>query len=290
MRLHAGSAGWPLAIVFWAAVAAGPFALWRRGQLLLALLVPATLFGQFAGLLALAPELDSPMLATRAFLVTLPVSLLAVAAAVDSALARFGLEAGGRRTAALAALATVALLAGPYLDLGFWRSSFRQHDDYILFTRERPAITPATLPSFYRELGQHPEGELVELPWHPFWGFGHAIPAYQEHHRRAVVVANSEPLARDPRVALQRYVLAEPAALLASGGRYAIVHLDLELEERTARAARGRPDETRPHPKVWRALRREARRARQQLDAAWGPADYDDGVVVVWDLARVRSS
>lgn len=290
MRLHAGSAGSLVALGFWAVVAAGPVELWRRGQLLLALLVPTALLGHVAGLLVLAPELDSPILATRAFLVTLPMSLLGAAAGIDGVLARWRVDSGGRRAAALGCLAAALLWAGPYLDGGFWRSSFRQHDDYILFTRERPAITPATLPSFYRELGQHPEGELVELPWHPFWGFGHAIPAYQEHHRRAVVVANSEPLARDPRVALQRYVLAEPAALLASGGRYAILHLDLELEERTARAARGRPDETRPHPKVWRALRREARRARQQLDAAWGPADYDDGVVVVWDLARVRSS
>jgi hypothetical protein len=240
------------------------------------------------GLLILAPELDSPTLATRAFLVTLPMSLLAAAAGVDAGLARLGWWAGPRRVAALAALGAGLLLAGPYADAGFWQTSFRQHDDYIVFTRGRPQLAQDALPAFYRELPSLPAGGVVELPWHPFWGFGHAIPAYQEHHGRAVTVSNAEPLASEPRLALGRYRLARPGALLASDARYAIVHLDLELEERGVRARRDRPDETRPQPTVWRALRLEGLRIHQALDAAWGPPDRSDSVVAVWDLDRIR--
>jgi len=290
MRLHAGSAGSLVALAYWAAVVAGPFELWRRGQPLLALLVPATVLGQVVGLLVISPELDSPILATRAFLVTLPFSLLGAAAGLDALFTRLRAASGARRVAALACLAVVVLWAGPYGDRGFWRSSFRQHDDYILFTRSRPELTRSALPAFYRELDSESAGGLVELPWHPSWGFGHAVPAYQEQHGRAVLVANAEPLVRHPRLALRRYLVATPAALLASGGRYAVIHLDLEREERAARAGRSEPDPTRPHPTIWQALRWEARRAQRRFDSAWGPADYDDGVVAVWDLARIRSS
>jgi hypothetical protein len=289
-RLHAGSSGWLVAGLFWLLAFAGPLALWQRGVRSLALLVPGTWLGQGLGLLLLAPQLDSPTLATRAFLVTLPMSLLGVAAGTDAALGRLGWTTGRSRTLGLASMGLVALLAGPYRDPGFWGTSFRQHDDYIIFTNARPALPRDALPAYYRKLETEPGGALVELPWHPFWGFGHAVPAYQEHHGRAVWVANAEPLARASAVRLRRYVLADPGALLATGARYAVVHYDLEREESAARAARGRPDDTRPHPKIWAALRREAERVRRELDSLWGPPDYDDGVVAVWDLARIRAS
>ena len=290
LRLHAGSAWWFPALVFWGAALAGPWLLWARDCGIAALLAPAALVGQSVGLAVLAPELGSPTLAARAMLVTLPFSLLAFVAALDAGLVRrIPANLIGRR-AGLAVLGAVSLLASPYADRGFWTTSFRHHDDYLIFTRARPKLPEASVPDFYRTLRGGPPGGLVELPWHPFWGFGHAVPAYQERHGRSVVVANGEGLARSPGLGLRTYRSDAPRSLLASGQRYAVVHLDLAGEERVARGARGFPDRTRPHPAIWQALRNEGARSRRELDSAWGPPDYEDGMIAVWDLERIRSS
>lgn len=289
LRLHAGTPWSAAAIGFWGLVIAGWGVLWARGQRLLALLTAGAVAGQIAGLWVLAPKLDSPTLSVRAFLVTLPMSLFGLAAALDWGLERVAARTGWGRKHLLAGVALAGLLTSPYLDRGFWSTSFRQHDDYLLFSRERPRFSSAALPAFYRELSSWPDGALVELPWHPFWGFGHAVPAYQERHGRVVWVANEEPLAGDPRLALRRYVAARPGPLLSSGARYAVVHLDLEPEEQVARTSRNRADETRPQPFVWAALREAGARARDRFDAAWGPPDWEGGGVVVWDLERIRA-
>lgn len=295
IQLHAGTRSRLLAAAFGAAVGAGPVLLWRRGRPASALVLGSAVLGQGVGLAMLAPELGSPTLLARALLVTLPFSLLAAVVTLDVLAASAARGRVAVRAAAIASVALAFVATGPWVDVGTWRTSFRHHDDHLVFTRARPQLGREGLPVFYREvvLRAAEAGEragLVELPWHPFWGFGHAIPAYQQQHRQPVTVANAEPFVADARLALRSYVAAQPAALLATGRRYAVVHLDWEREERAARRSRPGPDPVRPHPAVWQALRDEGARLRRALDRAFGPPDYEDGVVAVWDLARVRSS
>lgn len=288
LQLHAGTP-WPaVAALFWALVLLGWGLIWRGGRRELAVAAPGVLMGQVVGLLLLAPKLDSPTLAMRAFLVTLPVTLLSLTFALDSGIQAASERFRCRRGPLLTGLAAALVLCSPYLDRGLWQTSFRQHDDYLLFTRGRPSVGLDALPPLYRTLGRGPEGAIIELPWHPFWGFGHAFPAYQETHGRAVWVANDEPLAGHPQLLLRRYLRAQPGVLAASDARYAVVHLDLEQEERRVRAARDRPDETRPQGAVWAALRASGQEIRGRLGAAWGPPDMEDRAIAIWDLERVR--
>ena len=286
--MHAGVRPLLAGIVLWLLAAAGCVALWRDGRRDLAVYLPVGLVGQLVGLYLLAPDLGSSLFAARAFLVALPLALLAGAAGADGAVRKLGL-AGRRRTAALAALVISIVAAGPLADRAFWTTSFRQHDDFVTFTHSRPRLREDQVPGFYLPLESAVPGALIELPWHPFWGFGHSVPAYQERHGRRVIVGNLDDLALRPELAWRSYVRAEPAAILAAPAAFAVVHLDFEREEQVARLARGEPDRVRPHPQHWARLRREAETIRAMLDSAWGPPDYDDGAVAAWNLERVRA-
>ena len=283
-QLYAGTTSPQLALGLAGVVAAGIWRLWRRAESdrSVALLVAGAPLVQWVGLALLAPRLDSPILAARAMLVALPWLALAVAVALAD------LHRPDWRRFAPALCAVVALLAGPFFDAGYWRSSFQLHDDYIAFTRPRPDLGQAALPELYGQL--EGEGGLVELPWHPFWGFGHAVPAYQEVHGREVWVSNAQPLGSDPRMRWRRFQPQDPAQLLKGEARYAVLHLDMEEEESRARAAMGPDAAVRPQPHHWELLRREGIRARRMLATAWGLPDLEDADVAIWDLARLRRS
>lgn len=287
-QLHAGVAG-PGALVVGALAVLGAAIGWRRGGGARALVGCAVggIAAQLVGLAVLAPKLDSPVVAARAWLVALPAAALCVALGVEAVAART------RRPVLVAAAAIAALVAaGPLPDAGRWRSAFRHHDDYLLFTRSRARLAPPALPRFYAELasGARERGAVVEAPWHPFWGFGHAVPAYQEVHGEDVIVANDEDYARTDTFAWRNAVALAPAPVLRTRARWLVLHLDLEREETALRAARGAAAPARAHGEVWRVLRARAARARRDLERAYGPPDARGGGLVVWDLARVRAS
>jgi hypothetical protein len=294
-QLASGVASVGLAVIFWLLAAAGLVALARRNAAF-ARLTAVLVGGQLLGLWLLAPKLDSPLLASRAVLVALPWVLLWVACglgALASVAAR--LEP---RAAAVPAVALLAVLfaSGPFARGDFWRSSFQQHDDHLLFSRARPGPDPETVPAFYRSLSDPSDssarrGErsaLVEFPWHPFWGFGHAVPSYQEAiHGRRVRVSNAEPFTRDRRLALHNFVAFTPAALLASDAAWAVVHLDLEAEERRARERLQL--RVKPREREWQVLRALAAVGSADLEGRFGPPDHREEALVAWDLVRLRA-
>jgi hypothetical protein len=120
------------------------------------------------------------------------------------------------------------------------------------------------------------------VPWQPVWRFGRALPRYQLVHGREVVVATFVPLFGSSPMALRNVVPATPRELAASRARWLVVHRDLGAEEDAIAA------EPYPAP-LRRTLRSQAARLSAELRRAWGPPDYRDPAVLVWDLARVRS-
>src|SRR5207253_5421715 len=93
---------------------------------------------------------------------------------------------------------------------------------------------------------------------------------------------------RDPRIAFRNEVPPDPAAFLASPARTVIVHLRLPWEEDRVIGPPGRP--ARPlRPPLRHALRRDGEELAARLAAEWGPPDYGDATVQVWDLQRVRA-
>lgn len=289
-QLHAGVAG-PAAVIVGLVASLGAYRGFRDDGRERALLCCAGIAcaSQAIGLALLSPKLDSPLLLARAFLVALP----ALALFVSVGLAGPPSERGGRRAAVSAAAAFVAwLVAGPLLDPGRLRTSFRHHDDFVVFTRPRAEIPPAELDPFYADLsmGAIERGPVIEIPWHPFWGFGHAIVAYQEVHGEQVIVAMGEGDVGAGALALRNAVALDPVAILETRARHLVVHRDLEREEARARAWRGSAAPARSHDDTWRALRAEAARARALLERAYGPPDRSSAALSVWDLARVRSA
>lgn len=266
-ELQAGTAVAILAGLFWVGAV---FGLWRllKEQRRIAALTGLLVLGQLAGLLWISPlGLDSPLIFHRYALVVLPWLLLWVAAAPDRP-----------RSAVVVSLAL--LLAGPFADRTWWRSSFPHHDDRLAFYVRRPEI-----PNPYLNLGP---GAILEAPWIPVWRVSRAVALYQDAHGREVLTASPEPFLADPRLAFRNLVPLTPEAFLASRARWLVVHRDLGAEEAAI------PDPLwPPRMGVGRRFREtfqaEGQRLPRLLRRAWGKPDFADGRVVVWDLDRVRA-
>jgi hypothetical protein len=291
LQLQAGTAQrWP-GVIFWAAVAAGAAALVRRcPRLGLYLLVVA--LAQPAGILVLSPlGLARLQVLDRYLLPALPVVLLWVAAGLTTPWWPRQERLGrlGQRLAA-AGLAAVWLLAGPFADAGFRASSFQHHNDLVAFTLPCAAAPPGGLPRPYRTLGGPPSAAVVELPWPPAWDFGRSFHVYQEIHGLRVLVAPAAgALPADARLRLRNAVAAEPAALLASGARYVVLHCHLAAEEERLILPAADPPLRRLPPAAGSQLAAFAAGLAARLTSAWGPPDLGDEDVLVWDLKRLRA-
>jgi hypothetical protein len=269
-ELQAGTAVPLLAGLFWLGAA---FGFWRLlgEERRLAAFTGLLVLAQLAGLLWISPlGLDAPLIFHRYALVALPWVLLWVAVTLD----RLWLARG--------ILVLVLVLAGPFTDSTWWRSSFPHHDDRLAFYVPRPG---APLPEAYRKLGP---GAILEAPWIPVWRVSRAVALYQDAHGREVVLASPEPLLADPRLAFRNLVPVAPEALLGSRARWLVVHRDLGAEEAAI------PDLLwPPRMGVGRRFREvfqaEGRRLPRLLRRAWGKPDLADGQLAVWDLDRVRA-
>jgi hypothetical protein len=269
-ELQAGTAVLLLVGLFWVGAA---FGLWRllKEESRLAAFTGLLVVGQLAGLLWILPlGLDAPLIFHRYALVALPWVLLWTAAAL------------GRLRAAGAAGVLILVLASPFADRTWWRSSFPHHDDRLAFYVPPPKVP---LPDVYRKLGP---GAILEAPWIPVWRVSRAVALYQNAHGREVVTASPEPLLADPRLAFRNLVPLTPAAFLASRARWLVVHRDMGAEEEAF------PDLLwPPRMGVGRRFREvfqtEGRRLPPLLRRAWGKPDFVDDGVVVWDLDRVRA-
>jgi hypothetical protein len=285
LRLQAGTSSLPLAGLFWLAALAGLLLMARRRRRF-ALFTLALAAAQLLGIVVLSPiGLASALVLDRYLLPLLPIVLLWVAAALAHPWwPRQGrLGRSGQGLAAAGFLAAL-LVAGPFSDADARTGSFLHHNDWVDFARPRAALPRGELPLPYRAVGG---GAVVELPWPPAWDFGRSFYVYQEVHGLPVRVSPPAGLLDDPRLRLRNWVAPTPEALSASGARWAIVHLRLDLEEDRLRggAARAMPLRQR------RLYAGEGRRLAALLAGRWGPATIADpaGGVLAWDLDRVAS-
>lgn len=291
LQLQAGArAGQRLpALLFWAAAAGGLAALLRRrprwGIYLLTLVL-----AQLLGIRMLSPlGLARLQVLDRYLLPVLPIVLLWVAAGLAHPWwprqGRFG-RAGQRLCAAGLVLAWLS--AGPFAEVDFLASSFMHHNDLVGFAQPRATAPPGGVPRPYLALGGPPDSAIVELPWPPVWDFGRCFYVYQEVHGLRVRVAAAAGAPPAGRLRLHNRVSPEPAALLASGARYVVVHRDLAREEERLRLPPGAPPPRRMTPQLAAELVAAGERSAARLAAAWGPPAFADAGVLAWDLVRVR--
>lgn len=302
LQLLAGSRAPAVAVLFWLLAARGLGVLARRHRGA-AVFTACLVGGQAAALAVSTPYgLGDPLVLARYLLVALPVVLLWVAHGVGQPVGIPGrwLRARSRPgslrgvTAGVAVLFLALLVAtGPFTRPRFRYSSFVHQADFLAFHRSLPRLPPGRIPAFYQALvpasGERARDEaIVELPSHPD-GADRALHLYQDRHRRRVVLGTPVPQLTDPRVAFRNRVAPDPEALLATGGRYLVVHRDLAAEERAVELPPGA--ERRPTLRdrnLARRLRKLAAGWTERLTELWGPPDWREARLVAWDLDRVR--
>ncbi|HEY6324738.1 MAG TPA: hypothetical protein VJA16_24595 [Thermoanaerobaculia bacterium] len=291
LQLQAGArAGQRLpALLFWAAALAGLAVLLRRRRRL-GIYLLALVLAQVLGILALSPlGLARLQVLDRYLLPALPVVLLWVAAGLaDPWWPRQGRLGRAGQWLGAAGLVLAWLSAGPFADAGFRASSFMHHNDMVAFALPRATAPPGGVPRPYLALGGPPGSTIVELPWPPVWDFGRCFYVYQEVHGLRVRVAAAAGAPPAERLRLRNRVSAEPAALLASGARWVVVHRDLAMEEERLELPAGAPPPRRMPPSLAAELAAMGERSAARFAAAWGPPAFADAAVAVWDLARVR--
>jgi hypothetical protein len=299
LQLLAGTTRPLVAVLFWLLAARGLARLASRDR-------AAALFGAFlvaaqcAALAVTTPfGLANPVVLARYLIVALPVVLLWVAHGLEVperwllSLRRPGLARAAAGGAAALVLALL-LATGPFARPGFRDSSFVHHEDFLAFHRPFPRLAAERIPPSYLGLARGPgtrarDQAIVELPSYPEGG-NRALQLYQARHRRQVVLATPIPELNDPRLAFRNRVAPAPAAMLASGARYLVVHRDLEAEELAVELPPGVPRGwNRRQKNLSRHFRTVAAATVERLTAAWGPPDWQDAQVVVWDLGRVRA-
>jgi hypothetical protein len=296
LQLLAGTTRPLVAALFWLLAARGLARLASRDRAA-ALFGALLLAAQCAALAVTTPfGLANPVVLERYLVVALPVVLLWVAHAFElpkrwlrplrhSRLARIAAGTG--------AMVFLALLVatGPFSRPRFRYSSFVHHDDFLAYHRPLPRLPVERIPAFYRDLGPASGGReeaILELPTYPE-GDNRAVHRYQDRHRRQVLVSTPTPELNDRRLALRTRVVPQPGPILASSARYLVVHRDLEAEELAVELPPGVPRGwNRRQQNLSNHFRRVAAATAERLAAAWGPPDWQDARVVVWDLDRVR--
>jgi len=111
---------------------------------------------------------------------------------------------------------------------------------------------------------------------------------YQDVHRRRVLLAPAEPTFFRDELEFANYVEPEPEALAAAPARWLVVHRKSGWE--LDRVHRGRGVGLPLAPRMRSNARRTARRLGGRLERRWGPPDYADEALLVWDLERVRGA
>jgi hypothetical protein len=290
-RLEAGTAAW-LTVLFWIAAAAGAASLARRLPVVTAY-AACLVAAQWLGVVVvLRPSgIDHALVVHRYVLPTLPVVLLAV----SWSLARgwdWGRERRGaaRWLAAGAVAASLAVLSltGPYAaDPGLRLGPFAGTNEAASFVAQTPELPPELVPRIYELIGGEPgHGAVVEAPSRFASYTQGPSAAFARVHGRPVVLAVPDPWVADGRLALRTAAPETPSALLATGARFVVVHLDrprwFRLLEDPGSPAAARPPPAR-HPSVVRA-----HALAGKLRRAWGEPHLVDGDVLVWDLARLE--
>jgi hypothetical protein len=233
---------------------------------------------QVAGVLLLAPVAHQATVVLARYLVfALPCALVAVAVALGSPWPPRWRKAQPW----LAAAGLAGLIAGgPFLDADLARSSFAHDELYLRFTAPRPQLEDEGPVAVYHWLAQAGPGVVFELPWDPVFMPDRILALYQTLHDREVVVGGYRP---DARMRFRNMTSVRPQDVLASRARWLIAHpLIVREEARIGGAPWG------PTPELRRVYRRAAVSTAATYRNLWGPPDYEDRWVKVWDLDRLR--
>jgi hypothetical protein len=187
----AGTGSPIVALVFYAAAAAGWYCLYRRDGDLAAYLATVIALGAVTVASSRAGWISHPLVFARYLLPALP--LLLVLAAEGGAAALAGMRR--RWSVVVAGAAVVALFfAGPIPAWWHYPNQFvahlryqfdydPAHNPYVQRVRKEP------IPAFYADLGARPPGSvtLVETPWRLESHFN-ALSLYQDTHRQRILI------------------------------------------------------------------------------------------------------
>ncbi len=278
-----------LAALFWGVALWGFRTLWTADRRLARFtLLPVAV--QSVALFVLGPTSShAPEVLSRYLLPALPLVLFWTAVALTKPFPGTRRQPGARRAVGVLLLGAL-VLAGPFGDPALWRSPFMHHRAYFTVHAQKNRLPESEWPRIYRRiLPELPPGSVLEVPWHYAWHHNDAYRIYQEGHGRDVIAGASLDWIADPRIGFRTVVAASPEAFVASDARFVLVHLDYPAEE--ARVERLLwPPRAGLRPAVGEHLRRLGRRLAGTLRTRWGPPDFTDGTVLLWDLERIRST
>ncbi|MCG8592193.1 MAG: glycosyltransferase family 39 protein [Proteobacteria bacterium] len=290
VRLQAGTTSVLLCLAMLAAMVRGGWLLWQRDRAT-ARYWGSLALGHLLGLLLLSPnKMEHLVVGNRYLLPLLPLGLALVALGVVEPLRTGRLSVRAQWSAA--ALLWVALFAtGPFATRDFHQSAFVHARPFLTFVHPGNRVDERDLPAFYASLvdaeDENP-GPIVEAPWlnlgyHPF-------DAYQKWHGRPVLAASTDPNLWDERLRLRNMVKPTANELLASPAHHVVVHRDIAVEERRVHTSDSEQEgRLLGIPKLWKMLRRGGTILPQRLREEWGPPDYADADIAVWDLERIRA-
>ena len=286
VRMHSGSGATVVTGVVVLGVARGAALTWHRDRAWLGYLAALTA-GHAIGLAVLGPDqLDNPIVINRYLLVLLPFGLALCADGWTAPLPRVEPRL---QAVAVAALLAAIVLTGPFSSREFGRTSFSTASTFAYFVRDGNQIAYEDMPAFYHSLAETDEVQpVIEYPWSNL--ATHAFDAYQKHHGQPLYAVAPWKVLYDERLALRRMMAPSIRGYLNSPARWIIVHRDLQQEER--RIATSDPNHWMrldERPTIWEPLRVAAPATIRLLQRAFGPADYNDGVIQVWDLERLRA-
>ena len=286
--IQSGATRPAVAFAFWGLALAGFLVLLRR-QRRLALYLGLLYVAPVAGLILLSPVAgDQPLLFNRYSLLALPPLLLCLAVALDCWIDAVRPRLGRWAFLPVAVLLVLWLASGPLARYQFRAGSFAHQNDLVDFGCAPSRVAASRLPEVYSQLPQ--KGALLEGPWQSAWRFSRALHAYQDHHRREVMVISRDPAVAAAAVRLARVLPAEESHWLSSDARYLIVHLDLAGEEAGLEVAECARRAGPMPPAVRRRLAARGATLAGRLGKRWGSPDWEDAGFVVWDLERVRAS
>jgi len=290
-QLLAGTSSFWMALAWWATVVVGLVLLWRHNSRFASLLL-TVVATQLSAVVLVKPDGAADPLVFRRYLVfVLPCLLVFAAFAIASLAAGFARRSQWRWVRPLGPIGVVVIFfaAGPLAKGASLWSSFLHHNDYLRFTR--PIQAGAEVTHLY-EIAAHSRGPLIELPWFPEWRLSRVAVIGEAIHRGSTYVV---PLNRRHALAAigsARLLPPDPEAILNSGARYLLVHLDLASEE--AAVARG------TYPPLGGAGRERFRIESEEINqdvarlvatfhSQWGPPAAFDSSALLWDLALVRA-
>lgn len=288
-HLFAGTSHPILAIAFWSLCIRGFVGLaLKKSRFALYCLFLAVI--QITAIFTVSPQgVFAPIVFGRYALMILPFVFSWFALGLAEPWWKNQKKKGGLVQTCTAVIFILALFfTGPLSSPRYFDSSFAHHTRYFEFYAAPIALPDGDIPDFYEKLKEMPSGALIEYPWTWIWLRSSVFPAYQNIHRREVIVSGVNFLTADERVRFRNHIPMSPESFLSSRARFLIVHQDLiEEEERLYSGIKYLKDFD--IKRVGDQMRRSGEVMSVRLQKLWGPPMYRDRFIRVWDLEEARN-